>query len=90
MGSIYNCYAALKGDTGDPMNYRPISLLNVSMKIFMQLITNRINLWAEKMASSPKYKLGSEQAEVVRNRYSTSIPQFKSALRRKRKYTPYS
>lgn len=47
-----------KGDIGDPLNYRPISLLNVSMKIFMQVITYRLTLWAEKNGILPEEQAG--------------------------------
>lgn len=36
-----------KGDDSDPTNYRGIALLNTSLKIFTQIIANRISSWAE-------------------------------------------
>jgi hypothetical protein len=47
-----------KGDPGDPLNYRPISLLNISMKIFMQIITNRLTQYAEKNHILPEKQAG--------------------------------
>ena len=36
-----------KGDTKDPKNYRGITLLPIIGKIFTQVLSNRISLWAE-------------------------------------------
>jgi exonuclease III len=47
-----------KGDTADPINYRPISLLNVSMKLFMHIITNRISRWAANKQILPEEQAG--------------------------------
>jgi hypothetical protein len=35
-----------KGDALDPMNYRPIALLNTLLKLFTQLLQRRITNWA--------------------------------------------
>lgn len=37
-----------KGDSQDPYNYRPISLVNVITKIFTQILSDRIYQWAPK------------------------------------------
>jgi hypothetical protein len=37
-----------KGDPSEPGNYRPITLLNASMKIFMHILTSHLTEWAEK------------------------------------------
>ena len=36
-----------KGNTQDPKNYRGITLLPIIGKIFTQILSNRISLWAE-------------------------------------------
>ena len=36
-----------KGDKSDPSNYRGITLVNVTSKIFSLLLRNRLNNWSE-------------------------------------------
>jgi hypothetical protein len=52
-----------KGDVLDPNNYRPITLLNASMKIFMHILTARLTKWANKFNILPE-----EQAEFRASR----------------------
>jgi hypothetical protein len=47
-----------KGDPLQPINYRPISLLNSSMKIFMQIITCRLKKWASTYQILPEEQAG--------------------------------
>jgi endonuclease/exonuclease/phosphatase family metal-dependent hydrolase len=47
-----------KGDSMSPMNYRPITLLNCVMKIFMQLLTTRLTNWAVKNNILPEEQAG--------------------------------
>jgi hypothetical protein len=47
-----------KCDRLDPINYRPITILNASMKIFMQILTTRLTEWAEKHNILPEEQAG--------------------------------
>jgi hypothetical protein len=52
-----------KGDPLEPINYRPITLLNAAMKVFMRIITSRLSSWASKQNILPE-----EQAEFQTKR----------------------
>ena len=45
-----------KGPKDDPNNYRAISLINSISKVFIKVLTNRLN-WPKKMKSSMRLKL---------------------------------
>jgi hypothetical protein len=47
-----------KGDSKDPANYRPITLLNAIMKIFIQVLTTRLSTWANKNNILPEEQAG--------------------------------
>lgn len=50
-----------KGDPSDPSNYRQISLVNVITKIFTQVLSNRITLWATNNNLLPEFQTGFRQ-----------------------------
>lgn len=54
-----------KGDRNDPCNYRGLSLLDTIYKIFMGMLRNRIEIWAENK------KIFSEFQAGFRGGYST-------------------
>jgi hypothetical protein len=47
-----------KGDSNDPANYRPITLLNAIMNIFIQVLTTRLSTWANKNNILPEDQAG--------------------------------
>lgn len=47
-----------KGDPHDPINYRPIALLNSLMKLFTQIINQRLTTWAEQSNILPESQGG--------------------------------
>jgi endonuclease/exonuclease/phosphatase family metal-dependent hydrolase len=47
-----------KDDPNDPVNYRPITLLNAAMKIFMRIITSRLTEWAASNGILPEEQAG--------------------------------
>jgi hypothetical protein len=47
-----------KCDPLEPINYRPITLLNAAMKVFMRIITSRLSSWASKQNILPEEQAG--------------------------------
>jgi hypothetical protein len=47
-----------KGDPMDPINYRPISLLNIAMKLFVHILNARLATWASKNKKLPEEQAG--------------------------------
>lgn len=47
-----------KGDKADPANYRPIALMKCILKIFMQILTERLGGWLESGAFLPEWQAG--------------------------------
>jgi len=47
-----------KGAKDNPLNFRPISLLNCSLKIFTQMLQNRLYKWAEETGVLPQSQAG--------------------------------
>ena len=72
------CFVLKKGSTTDPNNLRGVSLINTMCKIFINILINRLNEWAEKFNVIHNSQAG------FRSKYSTMflyyIPYFKSIL----------
>jgi len=47
-----------KGQTNDPENYRPISLLNTLLKLFTTILVTRFNNWMRKHKKLSKFQAG--------------------------------
>ena len=54
--TITNLYKS--GSAEDPRNYRPIALLNNSMKLFTRILLHRLSLWAERCKVLPESQAG--------------------------------
>jgi len=50
-----------KGERDDPVNYRPISLLNTVLKIFTMILTSRFNEWLAKHNKISKFQAGFQK-----------------------------
>eukprot|EP00969_Alexandrium_andersonii_P302050 13351868-Alexandrium_andersonii.AAC.1 len=44
-----------KGDTFDPANYRPISLLNMLYKLYASIVADRLRTWADGILRETQY-----------------------------------
>ena len=53
-----------KGDINSPDNYRGISLLNVSGKLYSYILNKRLTTWLEDNRLIMKHRLGSERVIV--------------------------
>ena len=47
-----------KGNKNEPANYRPIALLNTGLKLFTQILTNRVSHWVEENKILPEAQAG--------------------------------
>jgi hypothetical protein len=74
-----------KGDPINAINYRPISLLNSSMKIFMQNITNRLTKWANKNEILPEEQAGFRVKRSCDEQISNINAAIQIGTRRKKK-----
>ncbi|OXA47756.1 Retrovirus-related Pol polyprotein from type-1 retrotransposable element R2 [Folsomia candida] len=47
-----------KGDSNDPANFRPISLLSTTLKLLTSIIAKRLSQWGEKSKKISEYQAG--------------------------------
>lgn len=47
-----------KGDVSNPENYRPIALINSIVKLFTQIMYNRLSNWVERNGVLPEFQSG--------------------------------
>lgn len=77
-----------KGDSNDPTCYRPISILNSFIKIFIQILASRLTKWSEQNEVIPKMQNAFRSGRGCLDNLYIRTATIQNALRLKGRYVP--